>query len=86
VAPLEMNAGTCWGKNTIDLRGSVEKAPGSDFNLFNLLVIIPLQKPFMYTMCVSTITSVSPVLLLWLIFQKIRRKAYIHKAIHGLEV
>jgi hypothetical protein len=30
-----MNAGTCWGKNTIDPRGrSVEKAPGSDFNLF----------------------------------------------------
>jgi hypothetical protein len=27
-----MNAGTCWGKNTIDPRGrSVEKAPGSDF-------------------------------------------------------
>jgi hypothetical protein len=33
VAPLEMNAGTCWGKNTIDPGGrSVEKAPGSDFN------------------------------------------------------
>jgi hypothetical protein len=32
VAPLEMNAGTCWGKNTIGPRGrSVEKAPGSDF-------------------------------------------------------
>jgi hypothetical protein len=29
-----MNAGTCWGKNTIGQRGrSVEKAPGSDFNL-----------------------------------------------------
>jgi hypothetical protein len=30
-----MNAGTCWGKNTIDpKRGwSVEKALGSDFNL-----------------------------------------------------
>jgi hypothetical protein len=28
-----MNAGTCWGKNTIDPWGrSVEKAPGSDFN------------------------------------------------------
>jgi hypothetical protein len=28
-----MNAGTCWGKNTIDPEGqSVEKAPGSDFN------------------------------------------------------
>jgi hypothetical protein len=27
-----MNAGTCWGKNTIGPRGrSVEKAPGSDF-------------------------------------------------------
>jgi hypothetical protein len=27
-----MNAGTCWGKNAIGLRGrSVEKAPGSDF-------------------------------------------------------
>jgi len=31
-----MNAGTCWGKNTIGPRGrSVEKAPGSDFNFFN---------------------------------------------------
>jgi hypothetical protein len=29
-----MNAGTCWGKNTIGPRGrSVEKAPGSDFTL-----------------------------------------------------
>jgi hypothetical protein len=28
-----MNAGTCWGKNTIGPRGRfVEKAPGSDFN------------------------------------------------------
>jgi hypothetical protein len=28
-----MNAGTCWGKNTIDPGGrSVEKAPGNDFN------------------------------------------------------
>jgi hypothetical protein len=27
-----MNAGTCWGKNTIGPRGqSAEKAPGSDF-------------------------------------------------------
>jgi hypothetical protein len=35
VAPLEMNAGTCWGKNTIGPRGrSVEKAPGRDFNFF----------------------------------------------------
>jgi hypothetical protein len=33
-----MNAGTCWGKNTIGPRGrSVEKAPGSDFN-FNFLL------------------------------------------------
>jgi hypothetical protein len=30
-----MNAGTCWGKNTIGPRGrSVEKAPGSDFTFF----------------------------------------------------
>jgi hypothetical protein len=29
-----MNAGTYWGKNTIDPGGqSVGKAPGSDFNL-----------------------------------------------------
>jgi hypothetical protein len=35
MAPLEMNAGTCWGKNTIGPRGrSVEKALGSDFNFF----------------------------------------------------
>jgi hypothetical protein len=33
-----MNAGTCWGKNTIDPGGrSVEKAPGSDFN-FNVFL------------------------------------------------
>jgi hypothetical protein len=32
MVPLEMNAGTCWGKNTIGPRGrSVEKALGSDF-------------------------------------------------------
>jgi hypothetical protein len=41
LAPLEMNAGTCWGKNTIGPRGrSVEKAPGSDFNFNFLLMII----------------------------------------------
>jgi hypothetical protein len=41
MAPLEMNAGTCWGKNTIGPRGrSVEKAPGSDFN-FNLHNVPP---------------------------------------------
>jgi hypothetical protein len=35
VAPLAMNAGTCWGKNTIGPRGrSVEKAPGNDFTFF----------------------------------------------------
>jgi hypothetical protein len=35
VAPLEMNAGTCWGKNKIGPRGrSVEKAPGSDFTYY----------------------------------------------------
>jgi hypothetical protein len=35
VAPLEMNAGTFWGKNTIGLRGrSVEKALGSDFTFY----------------------------------------------------
>jgi hypothetical protein len=41
VAPLEMNAGTCWGKNTIDPGGrSVEKAPGSNFNFnFNVYIL-----------------------------------------------
>jgi hypothetical protein len=35
-----MNAGTCWGKNTIGSRGrSVEKAPGSDFTFTLLLAI-----------------------------------------------
>jgi hypothetical protein len=34
---LEMNAGTCWGKNTIGPRGrSVEKAPGSDFYVIDI--------------------------------------------------
>jgi len=51
-----------------------------------VLVIIPLQKPFMYTMCVSIITSASPVHLVVAAVSKIRRKACIHKAIHGLEV
>jgi hypothetical protein len=38
-SPLEMNAGTCWGKNIIGPRGrSVEKAPGSDFT-FTLLLM-----------------------------------------------
>jgi hypothetical protein len=41
-----MNAGTCWGKNTIGLRGrSVEKAPGSDFN-FNLLNSVAVMLVF----------------------------------------
>jgi hypothetical protein len=46
VAPLEMNAGTCWGKNTIGPRGrSVEKAPGSDFAfLFNKVQFKPTIK------------------------------------------
>jgi hypothetical protein len=40
-----MNAGTCWGKNTIGPRGrSVEKAPGSDFNFnFKTVEKIPSQ-------------------------------------------
>jgi hypothetical protein len=37
-----MNAGTCWGNNTIDPEGrSVEKAQGSDFNFnFNIRNIV----------------------------------------------
>jgi hypothetical protein len=43
VAPLEMNAGTCWGKNKIGPRGrSVEKAPGSDFT-FTFIYIYNLK-------------------------------------------
>jgi len=40
----------------------------------NVLMIILLQKPFMYTMCVSTITSAFPVHLVMLLFQKLEGK------------
>jgi hypothetical protein len=36
VAPLEMNAGTCWGKNTIDPRGRGVEKPREATLTFNL--------------------------------------------------
>jgi uncharacterized protein Usg len=37
MAPLEMNAGTCWGKNTIDPRGRSVEKPCEATLTFNLL-------------------------------------------------
>jgi hypothetical protein len=44
VAPLEINAGTCGGKNKIGPRGrSVEKTPGSDFTFKIIILYSTLQ-------------------------------------------
>jgi hypothetical protein len=52
VAPLEMNAGTCWGKNRIGPRArSVEKAPGSDFTLLlHFLFMYEDTYPYVYVL------------------------------------
>jgi hypothetical protein len=39
VAPLEMNAGTCWGKNTIDPRGRSVEKPREVTLTFNLFML-----------------------------------------------
>jgi hypothetical protein len=45
VAPLEMNEGTCWGKNTIDPRGrGVERPRKATLTLFFRVLTAVLLK------------------------------------------
>jgi hypothetical protein len=44
VAPLEMNAGTCWGKNTIGPRGRGVERPRKATLPFTLPIIMALQR------------------------------------------